>query len=101
MTFSYWAFLSDGRVVSTMPCTLSMVQCRRPFAINRESSLNVTFRHEKQTRGYRIPVNKLNADTECTTEAFEGEAAVGLEKLAIREDAHLSYVIASMGRQES
>ena len=39
MTVSYCAFLSDGRFVSTTPFTLSIVQCSRPDAMNRDSSL--------------------------------------------------------------
>jgi hypothetical protein len=48
-----------------------------------------------------MPVNKLDANTECAAKAFESEAAVGLEKLAVCQDAHLSYVVTGMGRQKS
>ena len=35
----YCQFLLSGRVVSTMPPTLSILQCKRPAAMNRDSSL--------------------------------------------------------------
>ena len=38
-TVSYCAFLRLGRVVSTMPCTLSIEACKRPAAMKRDSSL--------------------------------------------------------------
>lgn len=39
-----------------------------------------------------VPIDEINADAEAAREAVEGEAAVGLEELAVREDAHLAHV---------
>jgi len=38
----YCQFLLSGRVVSTMPPTLSILQCKRPAAMNRDISLPAT-----------------------------------------------------------
>ena len=42
----------------------------------------------------RAPVDKVDADAEGAREAVEREAPVGLEELAVREDAHLADVVA-------
>ncbi len=39
ITVSYCAFFNDGRLVSTTPFTLSIVQCSRPDAMKRDNSL--------------------------------------------------------------
>ena len=51
-----------------------------------------------QRRG-RAPVDEVDADAEGAREAVEREAPVGLEELAVREDAHLADVVARMRRE--
>lgn len=74
MTVSYCAFLSDGRFVSTTPFTLSIVQCRRPDAMNRESSLEVRCVRVEQTgepRAEGAPVYEFHAYAERTRETVK------------------------------
>ena len=91
-------------MVSTTPCTLSMVQCSRPDAMKRESSLGgrggiSALKHggeghrERRLEGMYVPINESDADDKAAREAVEGEAPVGLEELAVREDAHLADVV--------
>ena len=46
-----------------------------------------------------VPIDEIDADAEAARETIEGEAAVGLEELAVREDAHLADVVARMRRE--
>lgn len=48
-----------------------------------------------------VPVDEIDADAEAARKAVEGEAAVGLEKLAVREDAHLAHVEARVRVQQA
>ena len=80
-----------------------MVQCSRPDAMKRESSLGgrggiSALKHggeghgERRLEGMYVPINEIDADAKAAREAVEGEAAVGLEELAVREDAHLAHI---------
>ena len=96
MTVSYCAFLSDGRFVSTTPFTLSIVQCSRPDAMNRDSSLQVhqafSLRHPDGDSSADVPIDEIDADAKRARERVERERAVRFEKLIVGEDTHLAHI---------
>lgn len=47
------------------------------------------------------PVDKLYTHAKCTTQAFQSEAAIGFEKLAVSEDAHLADIKSGMRGEDS
>ena len=46
-------------------------------------------------------VNESGRDSKGLCHVVEGEGAVGLEQLAVGEDANLAHIVAVVGRQEA
>lgn len=78
-TVSYCAFFSDGRVVSTIPFTLSIEQCNRPLAIKRDSSLQTL-----SIIDYKHSCNKAYLSTKST---LTPNAAPRLSRVRLRYDS--------------
>jgi hypothetical protein len=51
-------------------------------------------------RLYR-PIDELYAHAECAAQTLQSEAAIGFEKLAVSENAHLADVKSGMRREDS
>jgi hypothetical protein len=106
--------------VSMTPLTLSMRQLRRPPAMNRDSSLHGAHatpspwyttnphacrRQQEPTGpthecvGINILVDEGLRDGERLCDGREGDAAVRLEQLGIRDDPHLARVVAVVRMQ--
>jgi hypothetical protein len=47
------------------------------------------------------PVDELYAHAECAAQTLQSETAIGFEKLAVSENAHLADVKSSMRREDS
>jgi len=99
MTDWYCAFLVSGRVVSTMPATLSILQWSLPAAMKRESSLNrprIRKRNKETRNGTKEgggggegegeedkPIDVFDVDTKVVGHRSQLDALVGFEELRI------------------
>jgi hypothetical protein len=104
----YCAFFLSGRVVSTIPPTLSILQCNRPAAMNRESSLNkrllATTKPMLSSRLFSsrhvIPIQKVTRNTKGLRHGLELNTLVRLQQLGIGQDSHFAHEIARVRADE-
>jgi hypothetical protein len=104
----YCAFFLSGRVVSTIPPTLSILQCNRPAAMNRESSLNkrllATTKPMLSSRlvssRHVIPIQKVTRNTKGLRHGLELNTLVRLQQLGIGQDSHFAHEIARVRADE-
>lgn len=101
-------------LVSTTSFTLSILQCKRPAAINRESSLEKrkkvkhvwrewvtvnTFKDVTTDDLYAL-VDELRADSEGLGHVAQREGTVRLQELAVGQDPHLTHIVTVVRGEE-